>query len=103
MTQMTCSTCGTVYTLPASGPPFCPNNNCPRHSTLTPGASSLRAAAADALREADAWDAAVEQAEEALRQAKANARAARERIAETLAKAEEAAEEDLASIRKMRG
>lgn len=101
-TDFICPACGTVYRLPANGPPFCPNNNCPRHSSLVPGASTLRAAATEAMAEVDAWDIAVKQAEQALAGAKKSAEEARARVASSLAAAEKQAVDELAEIKALR-
>lgn len=94
---MTCSSCGTVYEPPASGVPYCPNNNCPMH--LAGGAApSLRAAADTAMKEAAMWAQAVKDAEIQLQNVRARAQAAHADVIAKLEAAKQAAADEAAAI-----
>lgn len=94
---MTCASCGTVYEPPVSGPPYCPNNNCPLHQTLS-GSASLREQANLSLKEAAMWVQAVKDAEKHLEDVKAKAAAASADVKAKLVAAQKAAEDELAAI-----
>lgn len=94
---MKCSSCGTVYTPPATGTPYCPNNNCPMHQGNA-GPSSLRAAADTAMREAEVWAQAVKDAEVALAQTRERAQAAQADVILKLEAAKQAAQAEADAI-----
>jgi len=94
---MTCPSCGTVYTPPVSGPPFCPNNNCPLHQAGG-GPGTLRAQADLALREAETWTQAVKDAEAHLEDVRARARQAQAEVVAKLEAAQAAAQAELDAI-----
>lgn len=95
--MLTCASCGTVYQAPASGPPFCPNNNCPMHQGAS-GPTTLRAQADLALKEAETWLQAVKDAEAHLADVRARAQAAQRDVVVKLRAAQAAAQAELNAI-----
>lgn len=95
--MLTCASCGTTYQAPVSGPPFCPNNNCPMHQGAG-GPATFRAQAELALKEAETWRQAVTDAEAHLADVRAKAKAAQQAVVDKLRAAEAAAQDELQAI-----
>lgn len=95
--MLTCASCGTTYQAPANGPPFCPNNNCPMHQGAA-GPTTLRAQADLALKEAETWLQAVQDAEAHLADVKARAQVAQRDVVTKLRAASAAAQAELNAI-----
>jgi len=98
--MLTCASCGTVYQAPASGPPFCPNNNCPMHQGAA-GPATARSQADLALKEAATWVQAVRDARAHLEDVQAKAAEAQAAVKQKLAAAEAAAQAELDALRAM--